>query len=333
MALVRVIAVLAACACAASLDHATLVGPLGVAPDMDCTVRWLASNFSAHLLPWADPTLAFDALRLAADCNGTLAPARAAAPLPLPALSAAAFYVDAVHGSDSNAGSLAAPFKTIPRGLVATRAAAPPAQLVLRAGVYTLAAPIELTPADSQLTISAYPGDASPVVSGGVSLGGLAWTPLPPPAPSPPPAMTPTVVGSILGGPTALLGDCVSSPGDSDPNICSPLGQLPTAAACAAACNASLACTGFTWHDETQGEWAHWCYVRPPTASHTPADPLLVAYPPPWSLHPSHAGAPRRLRRERWARWALLWVEAGVQAPPPGPEPVAGNGARGRRRL
>ena len=167
----------AAAAVAAALDHANRVGPHRIAPDLDCAVRSLAAQFSAHLLPWADPALAADALRLAIDCNASSPAAAATSSTTISAApnaiapAADAFYADAVNGDDGNAGTQAAPFRTIARGLQATRAITPaaPAQLVLRAGTFWLASSggtLELTPADSQLTISAFPGEA-PVVSGG----------------------------------------------------------------------------------------------------------------------------------------------------------------------
>ena len=260
----------AAAAAAAALDHANRVGPHRIAPDLDCAVRSLAAQFSAHLLPWADPALAADALRLAIDCNASSPAAAATSSTTISAApnaiapAADAFYADAVNGDDGNAGTQAAPFRTIARGLQATRAITPaaPAQLVLRAGTFWLASSggtLELTPADSQLTISAFPGEA-PVVSGGVPLAGLSWVKVPAPPPAPPKNMTDPTQGSLLCAPP--LGCCVDGPGKSNPGVCAALGQLPSAAACAAACAANSTCTGYTWHDASTGGFAQWCYAR-----------------------------------------------------------------------
>ena len=67
-----------------SSDPGSGVGPLRVAPELDCAVRWLAYNFSQHLLPWADASLVGDALRLVADCGAPPPPPRS------PSASAAA---------------------------------------------------------------------------------------------------------------------------------------------------------------------------------------------------------------------------------------------------
>lgn len=251
-------------------DHKNLVGPHDVLPNLDCSIRALAYNFSQYNLPWADPTLVSDALRLSLDClNTTYSPSlsqpRAAGVGVLPigtGSGATTFYADAVTGSDTNSGTLASPFATIARALTATRAAAPtPATIVLRGGTFYLPSTIELGVGDSGLTISGYPGE-TPIVSGGTSLAGLTWRTGPPrPSPPPPPPINGPFEGSILavGG-----GGCVDGPGKSNPGVCVPLGKFATVGACSAACvnNTPALCTGFTWHDSNQGEWAQWCYAR-----------------------------------------------------------------------
>ena len=248
-------------AAAAPLDHRNLVGPFDVAPELDCAVRALAAQFGQHLLPWADPSLVADALRLAIDCNASTSSAAAPGVRAAPSavgVVAGAFFADAVHGDDANAGTQAAPFRTIARGLQATRAQTPaaPAQLVLRGGgVFWLASTggtVELTAADSGLTISAFPGDAAPVISGGVPLAGLSWTQVPAPPPPPPQNMTSPVTGSLLCAPP--IGCCVDGAGKSNPGVCAALAQTPTAAACAALCVANATCTGYTWHDASTGD-------------------------------------------------------------------------------
>ena len=252
-------------------DPGSGVGPLRVAPAMDCAVRSLALNYSSALLPWADASLVADALRLEADC-GAAPPARGggspAAPNPVPAPApgvSAVFFADPVRGDDGAAGTQAAPFRTLARGLAATRAVTPgaPAQLVLRAGTFALAAAggaLALTAADSGLTISAFPGEA-PVLSGGVPLAGLTWTRAPAPSPPPPPPpMTPPVQGSLLCAPP--LGCCVDGAGKSNPGVCAALAQTASAAACAALCLGNATCTGYTWHTAAAGSFANWCYAR-----------------------------------------------------------------------
>jgi hypothetical protein len=159
----------------------------------DCRAYMLQWEFSLRLMPERAPLLdVFEALQLGASC-GVSPPASAPPsttyfqPLTPSELaqgcSAGAFYVDAAAGSDSAAGSLAAPFKTLPRALAATRAGGPraPGQaacIVLRGGVHYLPATQVLGAADSGLTFTAMAGDAAPAwVSGGVALGALAWAP------------------------------------------------------------------------------------------------------------------------------------------------------------
>jgi hypothetical protein len=72
--------------------------------------------------------------------------------------------------------------------------------------------------------------------------------------------MTDPVTGSLLCAPP--IGCCVDSAGESNPGVCAALAQMPTAAACAAACAANSTCTGYTWHDASQGAFANWCYAR-----------------------------------------------------------------------
>ena len=170
-------------------DHRHLVGPFSIDPALDCATRNFTWAFALSLLPSRAPLLSvFDALRLAIDCNQTRPslPAPAPAPpfyaaagnrvlrtLPLPM---GAFFVDASAGSDGNSGSEAAPFATPARALAATRAAGGGGAIVLRGGApFDLRAPLVLTPQDSGLTLTAYPGEA-PVLSGGMALPPLAWS-------------------------------------------------------------------------------------------------------------------------------------------------------------
>lgn len=90
-----------------------------------------------------------------------------------------AFYADAAHGDDANPGSQARPFQTVPRGLAACRAASGGGcTLVLRdSAPFVLDSTQELTPADSGLTLTAFPGEA-PVLTGAAPLpSGTVWQP------------------------------------------------------------------------------------------------------------------------------------------------------------
>ena len=122
-------------------------------------------------------TIVFDALQLGSLCNRT-APRKpqrdtlaAAVAAPVPAHT---IWV-AVDGDDANRGTTAvSPMRTVAAGLAATRALAPPKALVIGTGTYHLAAPLELTPADSGLV---FEGRGQVVISGARALpANLSWT-------------------------------------------------------------------------------------------------------------------------------------------------------------
>ena len=121
--------------------------------------------------PGHDPALTFDALMLGSLCNRTrpdpTAAAAAAAALPPPSSSAAAaaaaatcsIYV-ATAGKDTNSGASPAAAKaTVAAGIAATRrlGAGAPKLLCVGGGTFYLDAPLELTAADSLLTIQVRP--------------------------------------------------------------------------------------------------------------------------------------------------------------------------------
>ena len=91
--------------------------------------------------------------------------------------STATVYVDSAKGSNTNAGTLTAPFRTIAQGVNAARGGG---NVILRAGTYFQGAhglgTIGLTDADSGLSISAYP-DEEVWISGGVQLNLSSWRP------------------------------------------------------------------------------------------------------------------------------------------------------------
>lgn len=229
----------------------------------DCLYRQTMLDYAASLQPWRAPALfagMADALNGAIEAqNCSVAPAGGAAPRAardaarfvhraLPAAGAAAtFYIDAAAGDDGAAGTLAAPFKTVPRGLAATRAAAPaPGTLVLRGGTYFLAAPLALGAGDANLTIQGYAGEAA-WISGGAPLA-PAWAPVN------------TSKGSWSAPMVGITSVFAALPG---PHI-KIVPNVPSAAACEAACVADAAwgCDVWTWHDAQQGGYALDCYER-----------------------------------------------------------------------
>ena len=194
-----------AAALAAAAPRAARAGA-GPTQSYDCGMRRLALAYAQQLQPFRSPAelqLVAGALNGSPqygsyDCGVSAAelparPARLAQSAPASALAdlsaasagadAPAFYLDAAKGDDAAAGSLAAPFRTVERGVAACRAAATAAaggcSVFLRAGTYELAGPVELTGADSGLALRAFPGDAQPWISGGAALGSLDWQPVP----------------------------------------------------------------------------------------------------------------------------------------------------------
>lgn len=96
--------------------------------------------------------------------------------LAVPATAAPTFHVHPSLGTDSAAGGPDTPFQTLGTALRHARAAAQPATIVLAEGRHELAAPLDLGPDDTGLTLMAAPS-AAPVVSGGRRL--LGWEPDP----------------------------------------------------------------------------------------------------------------------------------------------------------
>ncbi|WP_258525500.1 carbohydrate binding domain-containing protein [Paenibacillus sp. YN15] len=92
-----------------------------------------------------------------------------------------ALYVDPAAGSDANPGTEAAPFRTLEQAQAAVRQAKGQQMtgdilVYLRGGEYSLASPLQFTPADSgsggySVVYKAYPGE-QPVISGGKQIDG-----------------------------------------------------------------------------------------------------------------------------------------------------------------
>ena len=177
----------------------------------DCSWRRLAAEYAPLLQPrfkqMSYAKQLHDALQLEGLCGEPFVPdsksvtAAAEPPLPQqqppsPQQAAPTFYVSP-SGDDDAAGTLSAPFRTIAAALEAVRRARRAqtadalASIVLRAGTYNLAAPIELFAADSFLSISSYETEQA-VLSGGALLSDLAWTQAAPSAPPSPPSSSPT---------------------------------------------------------------------------------------------------------------------------------------------
>ena len=260
--------------------------PAGVPADFECSWRALALEFAQQLQP-ARPASAFqdvhDALELGTLCGQPfVAPPqavqpRAVAPAAAAAAAATTVYVDAVSGSDSNAGTQAAPFATVAFAVAAVRGMPQPAAVLLRgAGVHRITSTIVLTAADSGLTIAAFPGE-TPVLSSGRVLN-TTWAPA-------------ADVAAQLAARAPTRAETSAAPASGAPNPCaSPASWLtysgvdamyddwPNAniknvstmashAACEAACKAADGppCNSWIWYDPAGGfgqEWDSQCFLR-----------------------------------------------------------------------
>lgn len=148
--------------------------------------RVLIHNLSCALLPPLACTkaLIYDALVLGDFCqNDTIArpdertlPSHFPPQTALPTDASRTIYADAVHGRDTNSGTLTDPVQTVARAVALTRGTKAPATVVLRAGTYYQREAVQLDERDSHLTLQNYPGEAA-WLSGGVHLTGLQWKP------------------------------------------------------------------------------------------------------------------------------------------------------------
>lgn len=242
------------------------------ASDFDCAARLLAVEYAYQMQPWR-PSSFFQ--NIADALNGTPEkPANCTVAVPAKVLASTArnsrfrhadidfvasrelaggktFYVDALKGADSNPGTIAAPLKTIPAAVGASRAAGAGANtIVLRQGTHYPAQTTVLTASDSGLQFMSFPGEEA-WISGAVPLVNVTWAPF---------KVNPgdhwdiqTGVNYVFAGPT--------TPGQGAPSIPF-LGYTNTSTECWAACNATAGCGQWTWHDATTGGWNRCCYGR-----------------------------------------------------------------------
>jgi hypothetical protein len=240
--------------------------PANVPADFECGWRGLAYEFALTLQP-TRPAAAFssifDALQLS-QCNRTfVAPPLSAAhpPAPMPAPAASTLYVDAASGSDANDGlTPATALARLPTAVLRARALPPPATILLRSSApHRLQAPLQLTPADSGLTIANFPGEA-PVLTSGLLLN-TTWAPAPPLA-RPTATATASSGCTLLPGQNAMYGDW-PSPGLVNGSA------FPSAAACQAACSAgappAAGCTAFVYYSPGGPygpQWDGMCFFR-----------------------------------------------------------------------
>ena len=192
--------------------------------------------------PYLPSQEAFDALQLATLCNQTR-PAPAPTPQVVrraaPREADTVVYVDGVQGSDSNPGTQAKPLKTLAAGVQMTRGKARPAAVMVKPATYVMDSPLQLTSADSNLSIIAeQPGVW---LSGAEPLPALSWAPY----------NISNASLSVLQNQNNARGCARDDP--SDPKCGCHVTQ--TLDACEQAAISQSTATSFTWHDQHQGVW------------------------------------------------------------------------------
>ena len=242
-------------------------------PAFDCAWRTFALGYAARVQPFistAQLQAVADSLEIVAlHCNSSAEVAAAVAahvPAPRPAVGASAsaaavsIYVDYGAGSDANAGTQASPLKTIAAAVALSRvqrgaAGGAPIAIVLRGGAaHVLADTVRLSPADSLLAFSAFPGEA-PVVTGAQPLPQLTWTPYN--------VSNGTAAhwGPVRNDTNAVSGECTAG----NPNV-PDKGVMPDWQACQASCQADKTCTAWTYHTPACGAsctgWIQHCCWR-----------------------------------------------------------------------
>ena len=232
--------------------------PLNVDPKLDCAIKELAWEYAKKLLPQQGSfQSAYDALGLK-ECGVSLSRGPRYEKRPLlhqPAIKddAMEVYVDVNKGSDSNAGTLDSPLKTVFAAVKLLRFrrsdTRQQAIIYLRQGTYFLADTIRLGPEDSNLVVTAYKNEKV-VVSGGkeYKFTGL-WNEIV------------NKMGPILAGVSAIY-DSDVSPGESNDGKAWYYGKVSSPQECQTACEKNSSCFAFTYHDSTTGAYSNMCYFR-----------------------------------------------------------------------
>lgn len=191
--------------CLAAVAAFSAAGPQPATfAQLECAVAQFALQHASTKLPSTQLQYVEDALNVAALCNTSMAlevdhaaffsrelqrisdaKSKQSHRVPSEEVGASATFFVATSGSDSNSGTIDAPFATLPRAAAAARAiprtSTSPVLIYIRAGMYYMGdTPLQLSASDSNVTWEAYPGDegAGPVVlSGARLLSGLSWSP------------------------------------------------------------------------------------------------------------------------------------------------------------
>jgi len=166
--------------------------PLDADQELDCMWRKLAMRYAVQLQPWLDKkhiSALLDATALSSLCPQVdvdevivNAPEHVTESMRIHADDATVYADSGARGSDANTGEIDAPFKTISAAVAACRtkrkAAGTLCNVLLRGGTFHLNATVQLEGLDSGLRIASYPGEKA-VISGGLKMEDLQWTPVP----------------------------------------------------------------------------------------------------------------------------------------------------------
>ena len=160
--------------------------PSGVDPEFDCAWRKMALPYALQIQPSLSnrqQKAIHDALQLTSLCN---TPFTRTSTVKWDAASLmggtqgtqgrSQIFVDPINGTDTGAGTIADPLKSLIAAVNTSRVSSrgSGAVIQLRAGIYYLPETVVLGPQDSGLTITAYQNEVAEL-SGGVLLSGLQW--------------------------------------------------------------------------------------------------------------------------------------------------------------
>ena len=159
-------------------------------PDLgvECAMRSVAMDMSQrHPAARRHSDLIHKSLQMN-KCPGTPAPSKSVDPPPCPdgrhwsaclagrlQDSSSTFFVDCGSGDDSNAGTQKAPFATVAKAQVASRATGGGTTVFLRAGTCYVPETLQLTPADSGISYSSYQGEQVTFSAGAPLPSSLKW--------------------------------------------------------------------------------------------------------------------------------------------------------------
>eukprot|EP00037_Helgoeca_nana_P024366 m.258539 g.258539 ORF g.258539 m.258539 type:complete len:924 (+) comp26623_c0_seq1:107-2878(+) len=206
-----------------------------------CDYRSFAWEFAKAIQPDHDVTLTFDALMLGTLCNQTRPPAPPPSTTPPHAGANCNIYV-AVDGDDTKSGtSPATAVKTPAAGVAAARKLSGARTVCIGAGTFYIDATLELTAADSDLTVQGAAGGAT-WLSGARTVPSLTWVQF---KVAPPIAATLQTTNN-----TDNQQGC--SPSDPSPIAtggCGCYNNTPSVESCSARCQAlgPQGCKSFAW--------------------------------------------------------------------------------------